>query len=323
MHKHDTTIQYVNEDNQLEKIFEIYLSECQYVKLLSPSTIKGYRDVFRTFQSISPESTCIKNIHPHTLVEFFHRLGTRIRYVGSQQKIGVRASTVSTYYNKLMAFFRWLEVNGYLKRGYITKVMKRPPAPKYTDERALPLSKVHKIVSSIVVSTVDDEYLRVRDLTLIYSLLYLGVRRGELLGLRISDFDFENKRVYINEKTSKSEKSRYIPLHPVLSDKVKQLLRLRNERGIVCEYLITSIKKDRKLTVHGLKHWVERYKRLSGIKFHLHMFRHTFTCELAKNGADKTSIMELLGHTSSEMTEIYLRSLRTKNSQKYIEQLAF
>nr|WP_321237460.1 site-specific integrase [uncultured Psychroserpens sp.] len=323
MSKHEQTKSYINKENQLESILELYLSECLYVRRLKPQTILGYREVFRTFQKIVPEVTALEHLNSHIVVEFFQRLGTRKRYEGSHLKVGVKASTVRTYYNKLMAFFGWLETNGYLHNGHITKKIKRPPAPKYTDNRALNKSEVSKIISAIITNTVDDEFLRVRDLTIVYALIYLGVRRSELLGLRVHDIDFIERRVLINADTSKSAKNRYVPLHTTLEEHLRELLRVRKQRGITSTYVITSTKDDSVLSIHGLKHWVEKYKQVSGVRFHLHRFRHTFTCELAKSGADMRTIMKLLGHTTSRMTQSYLRSLSFENSQQYIDQLNF
>ncbi|WP_323787729.1 site-specific integrase [Psychroserpens sp.] len=323
MQQHKHKISYVTKENQLENLLDIYLSECLFVRGLSPRTIKGYREVFKTFQKIVPEVSAIEHLNPNIIIQFFTKLGTRKRFEGKHLKVGVKASTVRTYYNKLMAFFNWLEVNGYLEFGYISKKIKRPPEPKYTDKRALSNSDVSKIITAIVTNTTNDEFLRVRDLTIVYSLLYLGVRRSELLGLRVQDIDFIKRNVLVNYETSKSTENRYIPLHTTLEDHLRELLRLRKERVITTSYLINSSKEDKVLSVHGLKHWVEKYKRLSGVRFHLHRFRHTFTCELAKKGADMRTIMKLLGHTSSKMTEAYLRSLSSEKAQQFIDELGF
>jgi len=122
---------------ELDTIFSMYLSEGEHIRSLSNQTIKGYREVYDTFKKIVPEVKNIEDLHPYILQEFFKRLSTRARKIGLQTKVGVRPSTKSTYYNKLMTFFRWMEDKGYLNQGYLTKSIKRPPTPKYEDERAL------------------------------------------------------------------------------------------------------------------------------------------------------------------------------------------
>lgn len=317
--------QYYNnlQTNNLKTIFNEYISDCQYIRRLSEITIQGYKDVFQTFQKLMPEIKTLSDLTPVSVRLFFHRSGTRRRYQGNKLQIGVKPSTTSTYYNKLMAFFNWLETNKYLAQGFLTKRIKRPPTPIYEDEKALNDTEISKIIASITINNIQNSYQKSRDMTIITALLYLGIRRGELLGLRITDIDFNNETVFINKLTSKSKYDRYLPLHPVFANQIKNFLKLRKEESSTCNYLITSIRKDTPLTRHGLKHWVERYRRLSGVRFHLHQFRHTFTCKLAKTGADLTTIMKLLGHTSSRMTERYLRSINTKDAHNYINKLEF
>jgi len=310
-------------EQQLDAVFTMYLSEGEHIRRLSKQTIKGYSEVYLTFKKIVPEVNYVEDLHPYLIQEFFKRLGTRERKVGAQTKVGVKPSTTSTYYNKLMAFFRWLEERGYVKEHYLTQSIRRPSTPIYDDEKALTNEEVSKIIASISLHTVEDNFLNKRDIAMISTLLYTGVRRGELLGLRIQDVDFEQKQVFVNHFTSKSKANRYIPLHPTLHYHLKEYFKELRKGKYSCEYLFVSSKSDSGLTKEGLRHWVKRYKIKSGVPFHLHRFRHTFACSLAKNGADLMSIMKLLGHTSSRMTERYLRSISTKDAKIYLQKLTF
>ena len=74
-------------------------------------------------------------------------------------------------------------------------------------------------------------------------------------------------------------------------------------------YLVVSNNKDRRLSKDGLNHFVKKLVRLSGVKFHLHMFRHTFACGLAKNGIGSYNLQKLMGHTDLRITDRYLRSM--------------
>ncbi|MFY0602702.1 MAG: site-specific integrase [Flavobacteriaceae bacterium] len=313
----------LNKENELDTIFKLYLSEAEHIRRLSEHTIKGYSEVYLTFKKIVPEINSIEDLHPQLIQEFFKRLGTRIRKVGSKTKIGIKPSTTSTYYNKLMAFFRWLEEKKYINDGYLSKSIRRPATPVYDDEKALTVDEVSKIIASISIHTVDNSFLNKRDIAMVSTLLYTGVRRGELLGLRVHDIDFKEQQLFVNRTTSKSKADRLIPLHPTLHYHLKEYLRELKKLKRVSPYLFVSSKSDNALTKNGLKHWVKRYRALSRVPFHLHRFRHTFACALAKNGADLTSIMKLLGHTSSRMTERYLRSINTEDARVYLQKLTF
>jgi len=312
------------EKDTLSNLFELYISDCEYTKRLRQATLSSYRDVFETFQKIMPEIVLIKDISPQAVNEFFRRISTRKRIVGKDiVKTGVKVSTIRTYYNKLMAFFNWLEYKNHLKQGSLVKQISKPSIPEYTDEKELKLLDINTIISTITFNTPSDSYIYKRDMALLYLLLYTGIRKGELLNLRVKDIDFETRSIFINGATSKSKRNRTIPMNFHLIHCLKSYFKARKEKAFYCEYVITSSKNDTPFTQHGLKSWITKYKKASGISFHLHQFRHTFACQLARKNADIISIMKVLGHTTTKMTEIYLRSITTSESKKFINELSF
>ncbi len=314
---------YPTKEDELQRLFEVYISECQYTKRLSPQTIKGYREVFSTFQKRVPEVRTIKDLNSHTVGEFFRRISVRKRTVGTNIQVGIKISTTSTYYRKLMVFIRWLEKNEYIAKDSISGKIARPPAPVYTDERALTEDEVSKFVGAITLHRSNDVFAYKRDLAIISILLYTGLRRGELLGLRVQDINFETNMVFVNQSTSKSKQNRYVPMHSNLRVTLSEYITERKTKETNTGALIISTKRYTAFTEHGLKHWVKKYKRLSGVNFHLHRCRHTFTCNMAKAGADVMTIMRLLGHTSMRMTLRYLRSIKSEEALVYIEKLPF
>lgn len=309
----------LNKHSNLKAYFSEYLLECEYTKRLSVHTMKSYRDVLKNFLNTMPEVTSTEDLQAYTINEFFKRLGERAK----KNKKELKTSTIRTYYNKLIVFFKWLESNDYVQKKSLSSKIIKPPNPKYLDEKALREHEISKIISTITLYNIDNELLLNRDLVIVKLLLYTGIRRGELLGLRIKDVDFINRRLFINGRTSKSKKSRFIPLHYSLLTILKFYLKLRQLHGFNCEFLLISTKKDTPYTTHGLKHWVSRYNKRSGIKFHLHQFRHTFACNLAIKGTNIISIKNLLGHSTTQMTEQYLRSIQTEDARSQIEALLY
>ena len=104
---------------------------------------------------------------------------------------------------------------------------------------------------------------------------------------------------------------------------LKEYLHERKKNGFKTEYLFVAYGIDRRLTVHGLKHWVERISRLSGVKFHLHQFRHTFATNLAMQDVGAIKIQKLMGHTDMKMTQTYLRSIPTEEMLEDVNKLSF
>lgn len=307
----------------LQDVFKTYISECIHSKKLRSATIKSYEEVFATFQKIVPELHYPRDIQLHSMPLFFKRLQTRERLVGKiLVRGGIKPSTIKTYYSKLIAFFRWMERYDYLEEGLCCKIIK-PPTPVYDDEKALSDENVSKLMSAISLYNSDNLLGYQRDLLILSLGIYSGLRRQEILSLKIQDVNLEKRTLFVAKETSKSKKNRYVPLHPILANQIKEHFKERKLQKRSCEYLITSIRKDAPLTIYGLKHWVARYNKLSGVKFHIHQTRHTFACSLARVNADVTTIMKALGHSSLQMTQRYLRSITSEDSRSYIEQLSY
>ena len=104
---------------------------------------------------------------------------------------------------------------------------------------------------------------------------------------------------------------------------LKDYLNERKKLGLKTEYLIASSRGDRGLSREGLKHWVKALVKKSGVKFHLHQFRHTFACKLAEKNTNGFKIQKLMGHTDMNMTARYMRSLNTEDMEDDIGKISF
>jgi integrase len=81
--------------------------------------------------------------------------------------------------------------------------------------------------------------------------------------------------------------------------------------------------RDKQFELPGLKHWVKRISQLSGVKFHIHRFRHTFATNLAMQDVGAIKIQKLMGHTDIKMTQTYLRSVSTEEMSEDINKLSY
>lgn len=305
----------------LRSLFEEYINECKFSARLRSETIRGYIAVFNLFTKIMPEVGTVDLLSTNTLTEFFKRIETRQRIVGKNTlKTGVKTSIIKTQWTKLNVFFKWLKENGHITHNPLTGI--KPPRVNYDDFKRLNDTEARKIYSAIILNSRDLLLIR-RDTLMISLLLYLGLRRGELLALRVCDLDLHNKRITIQGETSKSGKSRVLTLHPTLIMHLKEYLNERNKFNYKTEYLIVSGKTDRGLSKDGLMHWVKSLIKRPGVKFHLHQFRHTFACKLVESEVNAFSIQKLMGHTRITMTVKYLRSLNTEDMGEDLGRISF
>lgn len=307
-------------ESNLQKLFEQYLNECRFSACLQPETIRGYEAVFSVFLKLMPEVDTVDFLTPEMLNEFFKRLQTRQRIIGKNTlKTGVKKSTVKAQWSKLNAFFCWLCKNNYIQQNPLKNI--RPPRVCYDDFRKLEDQDIRKIYAAITLHSTNSFQLR-RDTAMVSLLLFCGLRKSELLSLLVSDIDIEKREMIVRKETSKSVYTRVIKMHPSLIMNLKEFIKERNSRHFKTEYFITSSKEDERLTVDGLKHWVHSLKIKSGVRFHLHQFRHTFACKLAEADVSLFKIQRMMGHSDIKMTMRYARSLKTENMEDDIGKIS-
>ena len=307
-------------NNGLLKLFDKFENEICYSGRLSHETIRGYKAVFVLFIKVMPEINSTELLTSESLNEYFKRIQTRSRLVGKEIKTGVKSSTIKTHWSKLNVFFKWLEKKGHLTINPLDDI--KPPTVRYDDFRKLEDNEVHKIYTAIVLHS-SNSFIRSRDTMMISLLLYCGVRKGEFISLRVNDINFEKNLLTIRGETSKSKRSRTFRIHPSLLSNINDYLKERNSRGLKTEYLVASNRGDNVLSRQGLKQWVKSLNEKSGVKFHLHMFRHTFATKLDERNVSAFKIQKLLGHSSITMTQKYVRSMSTESMGEDICKLSY
>lgn len=304
----------------LQELFAEYISECQYSRRLRPETIRGYQAVFHCFSVRMPHVDSTMLLTPEAMNEFFKIVQVRKRIVGRDtEKVGVKASTIRTYWSKLNSFFEWLRLRGYIDMNPIVDI--KTAEPVYDDKRAVTKEDINKVFSAVVLHS-DNSLLLRRD-TLMFSLLvFCGLRKGELIGLEVRDVDMIKRVLTVRGETSKSNRMRQIPINPTLLAHLREYITERNKRGYKTQHLLVSSNEDRGLSVHGMKHFVKKYNKLSGVKFHVHRFRHAFACALATQNSSAVKIQKLMGHTDLRMTQRYLRSMSVEDLRDDVNMLS-
>jgi integrase/recombinase XerD len=300
-------------------LHEQFVTEQRFSTRLSPATLRGYRQTFAVLVALVPTITA-SQLTPTAMTEFFRRLETRSRAVGGGEHRGVKTSTVATYRSKLNRFFAWLQEKGQI----VANPFAAMPYPRveYEDRKYLARAEVERIFSALILSAPGrTRLLRKRNIAVFATLLYTGIRKGELLGLRITDLELDRLELTIRAETSKSRLRRVVPINSKLLLALEDYLDERQRHGLQSEYLFTSASRVERLTAEGLKHLVEQVKRLSGVRFHVHQFRHTFAVNFLNHGGDIAKLKQLLGHRDIRMTSAYLRCLPTSAMRTDVESI--
>jgi integrase len=123
-----------------------------------------------------------------------------------------------------------------------------------------------------------------------------GMRRGEIVNLKVSDLYFNDGRSLLMVKNGKGGKDRYIPLNPTIAGRLQKYISDRKLSG-----------KLFPITARNLSIRINTWAKKAGVpQIHTHSFRHKFATDLLLKGANLRTVQELLGHTSLSVTERYL-----------------
>jgi len=170
------------------------------------------------------------------------------------------------------------------------------------------LKKVHKL--PVVLSVPEIKSLiaapKLLKHRLLIAMMYgCGLRRSELMNIRLSHVDLDRQMLHISQ--GKGRKDRYVPLGENLSyaigkylDAVKPYIWLFNGNG--------SDGTPGQFSANGVRWIISEARKKAGIQKQIssHILRHTYATHLLEMGSDIMTLKDLLGHMDIKTTMLYL-----------------
>lgn len=251
-----------------------YLDQLQRMRY-SDNTVKTYTHCFTAFINYFPQ-TAIDEISEDQINDFMNYLLKTKKVSSSAQNQAINA--IKFYYEKVRKDSRKI----------------------YALERPLKETKLPKVLSEAEVIAILKSVGNLKHKAMLYLIYAAGLRRSELIQLRVKDIDSE--RMAINILGAKGKKDRIT----LLSDKVLNLLRQYFREYKPKVWLFEGANSEQYSTSSLQKVFMDALKK-SGVKkdASLHTLRHSFATHLLESGTDIRYIQALLGHNSSKTTEIY------------------
>lgn len=216
---------------------------------------------------------------------------------------GISNSSINRKISSLKSFYKFL-----LKTKQIeTSPLLKHKALKAPKKLQIPFSEkeVDLVLNQIVYT---DDFDGIRD-KLIVDLFYTtGIRRTELINLKMQNIDLSNGTLKV---LGKRNKERIIPILPVVENQIKLYLTERPhlQRIVDEEYfflLLKGVKLNDSFVYRIINYYFSNVSEK--VKKSPHILRHTFATHLLNNGADINSVKELLGHSSLASTQVYTHS---------------
>ena len=176
------------------------------------------------------------------------------------------------------------------------------PYPKYTHHRT------PRVLSPDEVARLIEAAGNLQARAILMALYSTGMRRSELVHLRVEDIDSE--RMVIHIRKGKGGKDRDVPLCPRLLETLREYWRWKKPRT----WLFPGQPRANggHLTDKAVWYACAEAARHASLKKRVspHMLRHSFATHLLEDGADLPTIQMLLGHADLEATSIYLHLSR-------------
>ena len=200
------------------------------------------------------------------------------------------------------AFFKWLCRQNQLLANPAAD-LDLPRAEKRLPRHVLTASETERVLALPDVA----EPLGLRDRAILEAFYSTGMRRMELLGLKLYDLDQERGTVFIRQ--GKGKKDRMIPMGERAFawvsrylEEARGSLALTPDEGIVFLTNVGLAFEPNRLTQLARNYVGKAEIGKTGA---CHLFRHTCATLMLENGADIRFIQQLLGHEKLETTQIY------------------
>lgn len=271
---------------------ESFLNYLKDVKRYSLHTLVAYRKDLTLFLEYCATINEVKGFADVT--------GKIIReWVVILMSEGQSAATVRRKLSSVRTLFKYLLREGEVKEDP-TEIVTLPKMPKRLPV-FVPDYQMNQLLDS---EKFQGDFPEIRDHLVLLMAYLTGMRRSELVGLRLRDVDFSGENLVVN---GKGNKQRLVPLAKELAEDMKYYLEMRG-RVVTQEhgyFFVTD--KGRPVYDKFIYRLVVKYLGMVTTlkKRSPHVLRHTFATQLLNNGACIEAIRELLGHTDLAATQIY------------------
>jgi len=224
---------------------------------------------------------------------------------------GVSTTTAARRLSVVSGFFAFLQVRGDVAtnpvpRGLPTRRQRSRPGqgvPLTRRTRRLP-----KILNPGEVDALTAALRTHRDRAMVAAMVLGGLRRCEVLGLRMEDLRVGERRVFIAE--GKGGHQRLVPVSARFFVAVQAYLQAERPPGLGTDSVSVVLKGPRRgqpLAVRGLDEILSGARRRAGLDHATcHELRHTCLTRLREAGMALEAVQAQAGHASIEPTWIYL-----------------
>ena len=280
----------------LKKILNNWIEWINFEKRLSAQTLKAYcsdLNLFichlQIFKNKEIELSDFESLNQTDLTSWFF---SRIRDGNSHRSNARALSSIKSFIYFLLK-----------KKRIKNSIFLNLKGPRFVDSLPRPLTRnqVHKLLKSILLE--KEEWIGMRDLSILLLMWGYGLRISEVLNLKIIDLQSEDLRIL-----GKGEKIRLIPISKEITSYINEMTQRCPFNFHKNEFIFIG-KRGKKLKAEIIQKEIRKLRNQLMLPEETtpHSLRHSFATQLLENMVDLRSIQEILGHSSLSTTQRYTK----------------
>ena len=280
--------------------YENYLTK---VKQASANTVASYMRDIRLFAQWLQADAGVDVVDASKL-----NISDYLAYLESEGRSG---ATISRSVASLKNFYSYVVSTGFLEHTPVVDI--------HVDrgEKKIPQILTGREIELLLSQPVCVDAKGYRDKAMLEVLYATGIRVTELIQLNVADVNLDLGII----KCSGTKKTRAIPLYPAalraltsyMENVRNSMLADPNEQALFVN--VSGMRMSRQGFWKILKH----YQAVAHIDKEItpHTLRHSFAVHLLENGADLSSVQELMGHSDISSTQLYTQMINQKLKSVY------
>ena len=270
----------------MEEAFREFYKEKQLLGI-AQATLKGYQFTISKFITFF-QSKNYQEINHIVLFDYIENLKLKTENIVS----------INHHLRIVRVFLYWCMQNKYNIKNFKISLLREqelPPKCHTNDELERLIAHPKK----------NDDFVTWRNWTVVCFMLSTGCRCGTVVGVKMSDIDFDNNQIIFRH--TKNKKIQIVPLSISLKKNLKEYISIWRDVDDKESYLFPNI-GEKPLNSHSLRNGYLRFcKRRNVINTSLHALRHDFARLWILNGGDVVRLQKILGHSSLNTTQRYVQ----------------
>lgn len=286
--KFSTSVKSISLDNVLDE----YCNLCKR-RGLSDVTIQGYQYGWKYFLEFLEND----NIYENVIID----------YISYLQDKNYKATTINSYIRNISPILNYGYDMGYWHKPKYIEVKKQDTIKEiYTDNE----------LKLLLAPPKSKDFVNLRNWAIVWTLASTGIRRNELINLRIANYDPINRTLLLN--ATKNKKPRYVPVSNSLYEVLTEYLKVRG--GNPSDYLFPTVYNN-KMSSSTVNKEIALYNNSRNVtKTSIHLFRHTFITNSVNKNVNPLVLKKITGHSNFQILNNYYNA-KTKDIVDVIDSI--